>query len=66
MSESHDDLGYCPNCGEEVYLYADRCPACGDFITPASCPRSAARRRTVVLALIALATLIGFLLLILR
>ena len=66
MSDSDDDLGYCPSCSAEVYLYAERCPTCGDFITPTSRPRSAARRRTVVLALIALVALIGFLLLILR
>ena len=26
----------CPECGEEVYEFADVCPACGMFITPSA------------------------------
>jgi predicted amidophosphoribosyltransferase len=60
MSDCDDDLGRCPHCGAEVYLYADRCPACGDFITPELRPRRS-RRFFIVLAA-ALAALLLWLL----
>ena len=28
----------CPSCGEPVYEEADRCPHCGDYITPGRGP----------------------------
>jgi hypothetical protein len=28
------DLYQCPNCGAGVYEDCERCPACGDYITP--------------------------------
>jgi predicted amidophosphoribosyltransferase len=35
MADSHDDdLAWCPECGAEVHLYANRCPACDQYITP--------------------------------
>ena len=56
-----DDLAYCPKCGAEVYLYAERCPACGNYITPTLRRRGSG----VLLAAVALITLIAFLWLIL-
>jgi len=52
-----DDTAYCPNCGAEVFLYANRCPACGDYITPTLRRKG----RGWVVALIALITLVAFL-----
>ena len=31
----------CPSCGEGVYEDADRCPHCGDFVTPGRRPAGA-------------------------
>ena len=51
------DVAYCPRCGAEVYLYANRCPRCGDYITP-TLQRKGAR---LWIALVALVTLAAFL-----
>ena len=32
--ESESDTLPCPSCGCEVYEDADRCPACGEYISP--------------------------------
>ena len=61
-NREHDDDGaYCPDCGAEVYLYADRCPECGNYITPTLQRRG----RRLFLAVIALLTLAAFLCLVL-
>jgi predicted amidophosphoribosyltransferase len=66
MSSNGDEeeTGFCPHCGAEVYLYADRCPVCGDYITPTSERAGVRRWRALVLAIIALITLVAFLFLI--
>ncbi len=28
------DVVTCPRCGREVYEHADRCPHCGEYVTP--------------------------------
>lgn len=51
------DAAYCPRCGAEVYLYANRCPQCGDYITPTLQRKG----RRIWLAIIAIITLAAFL-----
>ena len=29
-----DDLWPCPECRREIYADADRCPYCGNYVTP--------------------------------
>lgn len=29
-----DDLAPCPSCRAMIYADADRCPKCGDYVTP--------------------------------
>ena len=55
--EYGDDTAYCPECGAQVYLYADRCPACGAYVTPTL----ERRGRRAVLAAVAILVLIAFL-----
>jgi uncharacterized paraquat-inducible protein A len=33
-SEEEDDLAPCPSCRAMIYAEADRCPRCGDYVTP--------------------------------
>jgi hypothetical protein len=33
----------CPSCGRDVYADAERCPSCGDYVTPLA--GAAARRK---------------------
>lgn len=42
--EEEDDLAPCPSCGARIYADADRCPKCGDYVTPG---KEKARRRPV-------------------
>jgi len=64
--EHDDDTAYCPDCGAEVYLYADRCPKCGNYIMPTVRRESSQRGRAALLAAIAIITLIAFLLMLFR
>ena len=61
QSDCDDDIAYCPDCGAEVYLHADRCPACGNYITPTVRPKASQKGRAALLALIAIVTLAAFL-----
>lgn len=61
-SEYEHNLAYCPSCGAEVYLYAERCPECGDYISPTL----RRKRRRLWIPIVALIVLAAFFLLILR
>ncbi len=58
-----DDEYVCPNCGASVYEDSERCPACGDYITPQRAGTSALGGRWVWMTAAALLVLIilGFL-----
>ncbi|MFW6159207.1 MAG: hypothetical protein ACOC8E_07610 [Planctomycetota bacterium] len=56
-----DDTACCPKCGAEVHLYANRCPHCGDYITP-TLRRKGSRLWVAVVAVIALAAFLWLLL----
>jgi predicted amidophosphoribosyltransferase len=43
VDDDGDDLLYCPSCGKQVYEFTQKCPHCGDWITPAY--RSPSRTR---------------------
>ena len=54
-----DDLAYCPDCGAEVYLHANQCPHCGNYITPTLGGKGGGRSLLfAVIAVIALAALV--------
>ena len=42
MDFDEDDLGTapCPSCGRSMFIDADRCPNCGDYVTPGALKRS--------------------------
>ena len=52
---------WCPHCGSEMYGDADRCPSCGDYVTPGH--RHASQPMPwwiwVIVGLVALAMLAG-------
>ena len=52
---------WCPHCGSEMYGDADRCPSCGDYVTPGH--RHASQPMPwwiwAIVALVALAMLAG-------
>jgi len=48
----------CPACGAEVYEDADRCPACGQYITPGGGAGSMKRWWWIALVLAALALIV--------
>jgi hypothetical protein len=52
---------WCPRCGSEMYGDADRCPTCGDYVTPG--PRHASQPMPwwiwAIVALVAVAMLAG-------
>jgi hypothetical protein len=53
----------CPSCGEEVYESAERCPHCGDYITPySSSPLSGRPLWFVVLGLLGIVAVVWLLL----
>jgi len=57
--ESDDDASVavpCPNCGQDVYEDADRCPYCGEYITA-----STSARRPTWLIIAAILALLGVL-----
>jgi predicted amidophosphoribosyltransferase len=57
---SDDDLAICPDCGAEVYLHANRCPHCGNTITPVlSRTRGGRGLLFAVIAVITLAALLA-------
>lgn len=56
---SDDDLALCPDCGAEVYLHANRCPHCGNYITPVL--SRAGGGRGLLFAVIAVITLAALL-----
>ena len=53
-----EDLGYCPKCGAEMYVHADRCPHCGDYVTPTSGRKSRGVLWAVLVAVVLAALLI--------
>ena len=56
---SDDDLAYCPDCGAEVYVHANRCPHCGNYITPTLSRKGGGRGLLfAVIAVITLAALV--------
>jgi predicted amidophosphoribosyltransferase len=52
-----DDLAWCPECGAEVYLDANRCPACERYITP-TLRRRGSRLWIAAVALVTLAAVL--------
>ena len=54
----HDDdnaMAYCPSCGREVFEFAEKCPHCGDWITPTyRSPRGLGWHRLVIIVVVAL------------
>lgn len=48
----------CPNCGASVYEDAERCPHCGDYITPVSTSRFGAGSRWIVIVAVLMVVLI--------
>lgn len=51
----------CPNCGHDVFEDADRCPHCGEYITPAA--SSARPMWLIIAAILALLALLFWLVL---
>jgi predicted RNA-binding Zn-ribbon protein involved in translation (DUF1610 family) len=58
--EEGDDEYVCPSCGADVYEDCERCPSCGDYITPRSKSPSAAGSRWFVVAVL---TMLGLMVL---
>lgn len=49
------EMGFCPSCGREVYEFTEKCPHCGDWITPTyRSPQKRRRWQILVLAVILL------------
>ena len=58
--DAGDDEYFCPSCGANVYEDCDRCPSCGDYITPRSKLPSAAGSPWFLIAVL---TMIGLMVL---
>ena len=50
--EDSDDDYVCPSCGHDVYEDCERCPHCGDYITPRSRAASAFGGRWMTIAVV--------------
>lgn len=60
-----DEAGelWCPHCGAVMHADSDRCPKCGDYVTPGPRPTPGwLRAGAIVLALLIVAGLLGALL----
>jgi hypothetical protein len=58
--DAGDDEYFCPSCGANVYEDCERCPSCGDYITPRSKLPSAAGSPWFLIAVL---TMIGLMVL---
>ena len=56
------DMLSCPECGEEVYEFADLCPHCGMFITPSAAAYNPWQGRPLWWLALAVIGIMGFLL----
>lgn len=56
------DMLSCPECGEEVYEFADLCPHCGMFITPSAATYNPWQGRPLWWLALAVIGIVGFLL----
>ena len=56
------DMLSCPECGEEVYEFADLCPHCGMFITPSAAAYNPWQGRPLWWWALAVIGILGFLL----
>ena len=56
------DMLLCPECGEEVYEFADLCPHCGMFITPSAAAYNPWQGRPLWWLALAVIGIMGFLL----
>lgn len=50
--EEGDDRVPCPHCGKEIYEEAERCPACGSYVSEEDAPRRRSRAADVVIAIL--------------
>ena len=56
------DMLSCPECGEEVYEFADLCPHCGMLITPSAAAYNPWQGRPLWWLALAVIGIMGFLL----
>ena len=57
--DNDEELCECPSCGESVYEDCEKCPHCGDYITPVAPATTMSGSRWIVVVALVLAVLMA-------
>ena len=60
FQDAEPELLPCPSCGVEVYEETQRCPHCGEWITPLAASARSRSRLWIIAAILALIAIIAF------